>query len=84
MVFIKSYASDDPMEFMTSELHPNYAINVTYDIFLNFKLDQALRDIPKLFFFDVSTHPPTCLDTTGFLNFLESRPFQTVFKTLRS
>jgi hypothetical protein len=65
MVFVKSYMSDDPMEFLTSELHPDYAVNVTYDIFLNFKLDQALKNIPKLFFFDVCTHPSTCLDPTG-------------------
>ncbi len=65
MVFVRSYASDDPMEFLTSELHPDYAINVTDDIFLNLKLDKALNEIPKLFFFDVSTHPSTCLDKTG-------------------
>jgi hypothetical protein len=65
MVFVKSYASDNPMEFLTRELHPDHAINVTYDIFLNFKLDQDLSNIPKLLFFDASTYPSTCLDKTG-------------------
>jgi hypothetical protein len=60
MVFVKSYASDDPMEFLTSELHPNYAVNVTCNIFSNFEFDKALSGIPKLFFFDTSTYPSNC------------------------
>ena len=65
MVFVKSYASTNPMEFLTHELHPDYAINVTYDIFSNFKCDKALMAIPKLFFFDVSMYPLTCIDKPG-------------------
>ncbi len=65
MVFVKSYASDDPMEFLTSDLHPDEAINVTHHIFSNFEWDEALNNIPKIFFFDVSTHPSTCLDKSG-------------------
>ena len=65
MVFVKSYASTNPMEFLTHELHPDYAINVTYNIFSNLKSDKALMAIPKLFFFDASTYPSTCLDKKG-------------------
>jgi hypothetical protein len=65
MVFVRSYASDDSMEFLTSELHPDFAINVTYDIFIHFKSDEALNRIPKIFFFDVSTYPSTCPNKTG-------------------
>jgi hypothetical protein len=65
MVFVKSFASNNPMEFFTKELHPDYAINVTYNIFSNFKFDKNLMKIPKLFFFDASTYPSTCLDDKG-------------------
>ena len=65
MVFVKSFASTNPMKFLTRELHPDYAINVTYNIFSNFECDKALMAIPKLFFFDASTYPSTCIDKTG-------------------
>jgi hypothetical protein len=65
MVFVKSFASTNPMEFLTKELHPDYAINVTYNIFSNFKFDKSLMKIPKLFFIDASTYPSTCLDDKG-------------------
>jgi hypothetical protein len=55
------------MEFLTHDLHPDYAVNVTYNIFSNFKLDEKLMAIPKLFFFDVSTYPSTCLDEEGII-----------------
>jgi hypothetical protein len=73
MVFVKSYASDNPMEILTSELHPNHAVNVTYDIFSRFQYDEALNNMPKLFFFDVATYPSTCLDPTGYKDII-ARP----------